>query len=229
MHVLVVEDDELLGDALQAGLRERGFAVDWVRDGLAADTAARTGEFAAIVLDLGLPRRGGLQVLKGLRDRGSHVPVLVLTARDAVEDRVAGLDTGADDYVVKPVAIAELAARLRALIRRAHGRGSDLLCAGDLTLDPRARRVVFRGAEVELNPREFDLLHELMLESGRVLTREQIEERLYDWDRAAESNTIEVFIHHLRRKLAPEVIQTVRGVGYLLPRAPARRPPGGDA
>ncbi len=218
MHVLVVEDDELLGDALQAGLRESGFAVDWVRDGIAADTALRTGEFSAVVLDLGLPRRGGLEVLRGLRSRGTHVPVLVLTARDAIEDRVAGLDSGADDYVIKPVAIAELAARLRALVRRAHGQGGGALCVGDVTLEVATRRVTFRDREVELNAREFDLLRELMLNSGRVLTREQILNRLYEWDRTLESNAIEVFVHHLRRKLAPEIIRTVRGVGYLMPR-----------
>lgn len=218
MHVLVVEDDELLGDALQAGLRERGFVVDWVRDGIAADTALRGGEFGAVVLDLGLPRRDGLGVLRALRSRASHIPVLILTARDAVEDRVTGLDSGADDYVVKPVAIAELAARLRALIRRAHGHGSEALAVGSLTLDPQARRVSFRGSDVDLNAREFDLLHELMLNAGRVLTREQIESRLYDCTQGLESNAIEVFVHHLRRKLAPEVIRTIRGVGYLLPR-----------
>ena len=218
MHVLVVEDDELLGDALQAGLRERGFVVDWVRDGIAADTALRGGEFGAVVLDLGLPRRDGLGVLRALRARASHIPVLILTARDAVEDRVTGLDSGADDYVVKPVAIAELAARLRALIRRAHGHGSEALAVGSLTLDPQARRVSFRGSDVDLNAREFDLLHELMLNAGRVLTREQIESRLYDCNQGLESNAIEVFVHHLRRKLAPEVIRTIRGVGYLLPR-----------
>lgn len=220
MHVLVVEDDSLLGDALQAGLRDRGFAVDWVRDGIAADTALRSGEFAAVVLDLGLPRRSGLEVLRQIRARGQAVPVLVLTARDAIDDRVTGLDAGADDYVVKPVALAELAARLRALVRRAHGAGSDQLSVGELLMDAGTRKVKFRRRNVELNPREFDLLRELMLNSGRVLTREQLEERLYDWDAAVESNAIEVHIHHLRRKLAADVIRTVRGVGYVLPRGP---------
>jgi two-component system OmpR family response regulator/two-component system response regulator QseB len=223
MHVLVVEDDSLLGDALQAGLRDQGFAVDWVRDGIAADTALRTGEFAAVVLDLGLPRRSGLEVLRSLRARGQAVPVLVLTARDAVEDRVTGLDAGADDYVIKPVAISELAARLRALVRRSHGGGSEQLVIGELALDGGTRRVTFRGNDVELNPREFNLLRELMLNSGRVLTREQLEQRLYDGEGAVESNTIEVFIHHLRRKLAPEVIRTIRGVGYVMPRDAAAR------
>ena len=174
MHVLVVEDDSLLGDALQAGLRDRGFAVDWVQDGFAADTALRTGEFAAAVLDLGLPRRSGLEVLRHLRARGQTVPVLILTARDAIDDRVIGLDAGADDYVVKPVAIAELAARLRALVRRSHGAGSEQLVVGELALDGNTRRVSYRGKDVELNQREFDLLRELMLNSGRVLTREQL-------------------------------------------------------
>jgi DNA-binding response OmpR family regulator len=145
------------------------------------------------------------------------VPVLVLTARDAIDDRVTGLDGGADDYVVKPVAVAELAARLRALVRRAHGAGSEELVVGELSLDGGTRRVTYRGTDVELNPREFTLLRELMLNSGRVLTREQLEQRLYDADGAVESNTIEVFIHHLRRKLAPELIRTIRGVGYVLP------------
>ncbi len=219
MHVLVVEDDSLLGDALQAGLRDRGFAVDWVRDGNAADTVLRAGDFAAVVLDLGLPGRSGLEVLRQLRARGQAVPVLVLTARDAIDDRVTGLDAGADDYVVKPVAIAELAARLRALVRRAHGAGSEQLVVGELAMDASTRTVTYRRRKVELNPREFDLLRELMLNSGRVLTREQLEERLYDWDAAVESNAIEVHVHHLRRKLAADVIRTVRGVGYVLPRA----------
>lgn len=218
MHVLVVEDDSLLGDALQAGLRDRGFAVDWVRDGNAADTVLRAGDFAAVVLDLGLPGRSGLEVLRQLRARGQAVPVLVLTARDAIDDRVTGLDAGADDYVVKPVAIAELAARLRALVRRAHGAGSEQLVVGELAMDASARTVTYGRRQVELNPREFDLLRELMLNSGRVLTREQLEERLYDWDGAVESNAIEVHVHHLRRKLAAGVIRTVRGVGYVLPR-----------
>jgi two-component system response regulator QseB len=217
VHILVVEDDAPLGDALEAGLRDRGFAVDWVRDGTAADTARRSGDYAAVVLDIGLPRRSGLEVLRTWRARGDRIPVLLLTARDALEDRVRGLDAGADDYVVKPVALDELAARLRALARRAQGLGSEVLEAGPLVLDGATRSVRYAGRPVELNPREFTLLRELLLAAGRVLTRAQLEERLYDAASAVESNAIEVHVHHLRRKLAPGVIRTVRGVGYVLP------------
>ena len=218
MRVLLVEDDELLGDGLRAGLRQAGYAVDWVRDGEDALHAAETAAFAAIVLDLGLPGLGGLEVLRRLRARGHPVPVLILTARDAVDDRVRGLDAGADDYVVKPVVLAELAARLRALVRRASGHPEPVLRVGDLQLGPAERRVLFRGREVPLSAREFTLLHELMRNAGRVLSREQLEERLYPWGQEIESNAVEVHVHHLRRKLATGVIRTIRGVGYLMPR-----------
>jgi two-component system, OmpR family, response regulator len=218
MRVLLVEDDALLGDGVRAGLRQAGFEIDWVRNGADAAHAAETEEaFAAIVLDLGLPTMDGLTVLRRLRARGSKTPVLILTARDAVQDRITGLDAGADDYVVKPVDLAELAARLRALIRRARGEAAPTLRRGDLELDSAAHRVVFRGRLVELSPREFALLHELMLNAGRVLSREQLEERLYPWGRETESNAVEVHVHHLRRKLAPRLIRTIRGVGYLMP------------
>ena len=216
MRVLVVEDDELLGDALQAGLRQSGFAVDWLRDGASADAALETEEFSVIVLDVGLPRLSGLQLLRRLRDRGDSTPVLLLTARDELDDRVRGLDSGADDYVVKPVALPELAARLRALVRRSHGSAGGELRVGDLAIDVAARAVRYAGREVELSPREFAVLLELAQNAGRVLSREQLETRLYEWDRALESNAIEVHIHHLRRKLFPELIRTVRGVGYLV-------------
>jgi len=218
MRILVVEDDPLLGDALRSGLRQRGFDVDWVKDGIAAGLAMRDEAFAAVVLDLGLPRRDGLELLASERAKGSRLPVLVLTARDAVEDRVRGFDTGADDYVVKPVDLDELAARLRALVRRSRGEPAPILELGALSLDPAARRVSYRGSEVELQAREFNLLHELMLNAGRVLSREQLEGRLYGWGEEVESNAIEVHVHHLRRKLAPALIRTVRGVGYVLPR-----------
>ncbi len=220
MRILVVEDDPLLADGLQAGLRQAGFDVDLAQDGVAADLALGTHDYAAVVLDLGLPRLGGLEVLKRLRGAGGAVPVLILTARDRVEDRIKGLDSGADDYVVKPVDLGELAARLRALVRRSKGEAAPELQIGALRLDPAARQVTFRGERVELQAREFAMLHELMLNAGRVLSREQLVERLYAWGEEIESNAIEVHVHHLRRKLAPEVIRTVRGVGYLMPRQP---------
>lgn len=220
MRILVVEDDPLLADGLQAGLRQAGFDVDLALDGVAANLALGTHDYAAVVLDLGLPRLGGLDVLKKLRAGGSAVPVLILTARDRVEDRIKGLDSGADDYVVKPVDLGELAARLRALVRRSKGEAAPVLQVGALQLDPAARQVTFRGDRIELQAREFAMLHELMLNAGRVLSREQLVERLYAWGEEIESNAIEVHVHHLRRKLAPEVIRTVRGVGYLMPRQP---------
>ena len=219
MRTLLVEDDRLLGDGVQAGLAQAGFAVDWVQDGAAAEHAVKSGEYGAVVLDLGLPRLSGLDLLRRMRAGGDRTPVLILTARDAVEDRIKGLDGGADDYLVKPFDLHELAARLRALIRRSRGQAAPLLHLGALALDPAARRVEHRGEALELSPREFALLHELMLNAGRVLSREQLSERLYAWGEEIESNAIDVHIHHLRRKLAPELIRTVRGVGYLMPRA----------
>jgi two-component system OmpR family response regulator/two-component system response regulator QseB len=218
MRVLLVEDDPLLGDGLAAGLKQAGFEVDWVKDGIAAVDAACVEPYAAMVLDLSLPRLDGIEVLARLRRHGARLPVLILTARDALGDRVRGLDGGADDYVVKPVDLTELAARLRALIRRSRGEASSTLRVGDLELDPATRRLLFRGKPVELKPREFALLQELMLNAGRVLTREQLQDRLYGWDEAIDSNTVEVHVHRLRRKLDVSLIRTVRGVGYLLPR-----------
>ena len=221
MRILVVEDDPLLGDALYAGMRQHGHAVDWVRDGAAAAHALDAESYAAVVLDLGLPRLSGLDVLRRVRSRGNAVPVLILTARDAVADRIAGLDAGADDYLVKPFDMGELAARLRALARRAGGQPAAVLTACGVELDPAAHRVHYGGREVELSAKEFAVLHALMLAAGRVLTRAQIEEQLYAWGEEIESNAVEVHVHHLRRKLFPGVIHTVRGVGYLLPRTEA--------
>jgi two-component system OmpR family response regulator/two-component system response regulator QseB len=218
MRILLVEDDALLGDALQAGLREQGFAVEWIRDGAAGEAALASDEFTAIVLDLGLPRMSGLELLRRVRNRGDHTPVIILTAREAVDDRVRGLDLGADDYVVKPVALKELAARLRAVARRAQGIGSGSIVVGSLSLDLASRAVTFEGNPVELQPREFALLQELVLRAGRVVTRTQLETQLYEWDRSLDSNAIEVHVHHLRRKLAPTLIRTVRGVGYMISR-----------
>lgn len=218
MRILLVEDDALLGDGLQAGLKQAAFAVDWVRDGIAARLALEAEPFAAVVLDLGLPRLSGLDLLRHLRSAGNAVPVLILTARDAVEDRIAGLDAGADDYLVKPCDLGELAARLRALLRRAVGQASPEIRVGTLCLNPQTHAVEFRGQAVELSAREFALLHELAREPGRVLSREQLSTRLYAWGEEIESNAIEVHIHHLRRKLAPELILTLRGIGYMLPK-----------
>jgi DNA-binding response OmpR family regulator len=218
VRILLVEDDPLLGDGLQAGLRQLGFQVDWVRTGDAAERELRAEPYAAAVLDLGLPLKDGMDVLSSVRQVGVTVPVLVLTARDAVPDRVRGLDAGADDYVVKPVDLQELAARLRALVRRSHGQPQELLRAHGVELDPAGHTVRRDGEPVTLAPREFDLLQALMLNAGRVLSREQLEQHLYSWGREVESNAVEVHVHHLRRKLGPALIQTVRGVGYLIAR-----------
>ena len=216
MRILLAEDDTLLGDGLRAGLRQLGFLVDWVRDGQAAERELRSGAYTAAVLDLGLPLLDGMLVLQQVRAAGVATPILVLTARDDLPDRIRGLDGGADDYVVKPVDLHELAARLRALVRRAHGQPQECLTAQDVTLDPAGRSVQQAGLPVALSAREFDLLHALMLNAGRVLSREQLEQHLYSWGQEVESNAIEVHIHHLRRKLGPALIQTVRGVGYML-------------
>jgi len=218
MRILLVEDDSLLGDGIQAGLVQAGFAVDWLRDGAQADAALQTETYAAVVLDLGLPKLSGLELLRRVRARGNAVPVLILTARDAVEDRIKGLDSGADDYVIKPFDLHELAARLRALTRRGHGEAAAILRVDALELNPAEHRVRFRGQPIDLSAREFSLLHELMLNAGRVLSREQLEQRLYAWGEEPGSNAIEVHVHHLRRKLAPELVHTIRGVGYLMPR-----------
>lgn len=221
MRILLVEDDALLGDAIQAGLKQAGYAVDWMKDGVAAEHALATEPYAALVLDLGLPRLPGLEVLGHLRRRNTplnqHVPVLILTAMDTVDDRIKGLDAGADDYLAKPFDMGELAARLRALIRRGSGSAEPLLQIAGIALDPAAHRVLYQDQAVELSAREFALLHALMLNAGKVLSRTKLEEQLYAWGEEIESNAVEVHIHHLRRKLFPELITTVRGVGYLVP------------
>lgn len=223
MRLLIVEDDPLLGDGIQAGLKQAGYSADWVRDGVAAEQALGNEAFDAVVLDLGLPRLSGLDLLRKLRAAGNAVPVLILTARDRVEDRVAGLDSGGDDYLVKPFDLHELAARLRALVRRSHGQAQPVLRIGELELDPAAHAVRFEGAPVDLSGREFSVLHALALNAGRVLSRDRLEQTLYGWGEEVESNAIEVHIHHLRRKLRADLIRTVRGVGYTLlnPGAPA--------
>ena len=215
MRVLLAEDDELLGSGLKAGLGQHGFAVDWVRDGVAAERELLAQQHEAAVLDLGLPRQDGLDALAAVRAKGVRTPVLVLTARDAIDARIQGLDGGADDYLVKPVDLGELAARLRALVRRAHGVPTTRLELGDVALDPAARQVWRGGEPVELSVREFDLLHVFMLQAGRVLSRDQLEQHLYKWGSEVSSNAGEVHIHNLRRKLGAELIETIRGVGYV--------------
>ena len=220
--MLLVEDDALLGDAIQAGLKQSGFAVDWMQDGVSAEQALATEPYAAVVLDLGLPRLSGLKVLRRLRSRNvqksTHTPVLILTAMDTVDDRIKGLDAGADDYLVKPFDMGELAARLRALIRRSSGQPEPLLQVAGVQLNPAAHRVLYQDKPVELSAREFSVLHALMLNAGKVLSRTQLEEQLYAWGDEIESNAVEVHIHHLRRKLFPALVQTIRGIGYLMPR-----------
>lgn len=216
MRVLLVEDDPQLGDGLMVGLRQAGFAVDWVKDGVSADTALSTETFGAMILDLGLPRLAGMDVLARARQRRLDLPILILTARDAVADKVAGLDGGADDYLVKPVDLDELAARVRALARRSAGRAMPVIRHGAVTLDPAAHEVTLDGMPVELSTREFSLLHVLLDNAGRVMTRPQLESAIYGWHDEPDSNALEVHIHHLRRKLGADLIKTLRGVGYTI-------------
>src|SRR5688572_27264974 len=214
MRALVIEDDPMIGRAVTNGLREGGYAVDWVRDGGAAELALAAGVYDLALLDLGLPRKDGLEVLKALRRGRNDVPVLVITARDSLPDRIAGLDSGADDYLVKPFDLDELLARARAVIRRRAGRASPEVSYGALTLDPARRNVTFRGSPVELSAREFAVLEALAREPGAVVSREKLEEAVYGWGEEVGSNSVEVHLHHLRRKLAPGLIHNVRGVGY---------------
>ena len=218
MRVLVVEDDPMIGRAVVSGLQDGGYAADWVRDGAEADLALANGVYDLALLDLGLPRRDGLEILRSVRRSGKELPVVIITARDALEDRVKGLDSGADDYLVKPFDLDELLARVRAVLRRRAGRGTPELAYGALTLDPASRRVTFRGAEVELSPREFSVLEALLRDPGTVVSREKLEDAVYGWGEEVGSNSIEVHVHHLRRKLAPGIIRNVRGVGYRIAR-----------
>jgi len=216
LRALLVEDDALLGDGIRAGLKLADFAVDWVRDGDMARRALLDQTYDVCVLDLGLPKRDGLSLLRELRGRGSHLPVLILTARDTSEDKVAGLDAGADDYLTKPFDLPELQARLRALIRRAGGVAHPVLSHGDVALEPATKLVTLRGQPVSLSAREYALLHDLLSHKSHIRTRIQLEESLYAWGDEAESNTVEVYIHHLRKKLGADFIRTVRGLGYQL-------------
>ena len=222
MRLLLVEDDAMIGASVRAGLRQDGFAIDWVTDGEAAEHAFAVGAatYDLVLLDLGLPKKGGLDVLRSLRARGHDVPVLIMTARDAVVDRVAGLDAGADDYLVKPFDLDELAARVRALHRRRGGRAEALLRHGwgddTITLDPARREVRHNDQPVALSTREFAVLEALLQRPGAVLSRAQLEEKVYGWDEEPGSNTIEVYVHGLRKKLGAGLIRNVRGVGYAI-------------
>jgi two-component system response regulator QseB len=223
MRILLVEDDPMIGKTLSTALQQDGYTVDWVKDGqaakLALDTAA--GAYGLVLLDLGLPRKSGLELLKEVRRAGNKVRVLIITARDAVPDRVAGLDAGADDYLVKPFSLDELGARMRALLRRDVAREDNVLRNGDLALDPAARTVTRSGSLVDLSAREFGLLAALLERPGTALSKAQLEERLYGWGEEVESNTVEVHVHNLRKKLGADVIRTIRGVGYVIARAAA--------
>ena len=216
MRLLLVEDDPMIGNSVQSGLKQDGYSVDWVRDGVAADLAMANGVYELLLLDLGLPHKSGLDLLTGLRKKGASLPVLVITARDSVADRVKGLDAGADDYLVKPFDLTELSARIRALMRRQAGRSSPVIEHGPLSLNPATHQVTLDGAPVSLSAREFALLHAFLEQPGVPLSRTQLEERLYGWDEEIESNVVEVYIHSLRRKLGAEWIRNVRGVGYLV-------------
>jgi two-component system response regulator QseB len=214
MRLLLVEDDTMIGEAVRTGLRKQGLAVDWVQDGAAARSALSTESFDLVLLDLGLPKMDGLQVLKWLRGTGSKVPVLILTARDSIQDRIRGLDAGADDYIVKPFDFDELAARVRAVLRRQSGRAENIVEHLGVTLDAASHAVTRDGEAVNLSHREFALLEALLERPGQVLSRAQLEERLYGWGEEVESNAVEVHIHNLRKKLGADYIQNVRGVGY---------------
>jgi DNA-binding response OmpR family regulator len=218
MRVLLAEDDETLGSGLRAGLAQHGFQVDWVRDGVAAEREMMSELHEAVILDMGLPRQDGLISLQKVRQKKIRTPVLILTAQDAVIYRIEGLDAGADDYLVKPVDLLELAARLRALVRRSHGEIQSTVNVKDVKLNSSTRAVSLNGTPVDLSAREFDLLFTFMLHAGHVLTRDQLEKHLYSWGTEVSSNTVEVHVYHLRRKLGNDVIQTIRGVGYVMPK-----------
>jgi DNA-binding response OmpR family regulator len=218
MRVLLAEDDDDLGQGISAGLQKLGFTVDWVTDGESAEHASKdTENFDILILDLGLPRQDGIEVLKNIRRAHNELPVLILTARDAVENRIEGLDLGADDYLTKPFDLHELAARIRAIARRRSGRSQPSIHYRDINLDPASRSVLQNGKSVALSQHEFTLLEHLLSNTGKILSKQQIESSLYGWNEGVESNAIEVYIHHLRKKLGKDLIKTIRGLGYSIP------------
>ncbi|MEN9596923.1 MAG: hypothetical protein RL236_1357 [Pseudomonadota bacterium] len=216
MRLLLVEDDEILGDGLAAGLKMEGYAVDWLTNGKLADEALKLNSYELVVLDLNLPDMDGISILKALRSRKNETPVLVLTAKDTIPDRILGLDSGADDFVIKPFDLNEVCARLRALARRNEGRSTPIIEHKGISLDPASHLVTFNDEKVEVSQKEFEILSFLMSNIGRVISRARLEESLYSWNSDVESNTVEVHIHHLRKKLDAAVIRTVRGVGYII-------------
>lgn len=221
MRILLIEDDEMIGTSFTQAVRAAGFAVDWVRDGIAGQSALCAGGYVAALLDLGLPRRAGFDVLRSVRSQGVRTPVLILTARDALTDRVTGLDLGADDYIVKPFELPELLARLRAVIRRYDGHAQSTVGTDELRLDLRTREITYRGERAPLSAREFALLHALLEHPGAILSRQQLEERIYGWDDTVSSNAVEVIIHGLRRRFGADLIRNVRGLGWKISRGEA--------
>lgn len=216
MRVLLVEDDELLGDAVKAGLTQFGYVVDWLKDGESARQILKSEKFELIILDLGLPKLSGLGFLQAIRQEGNATPVIILTARDSIEDRVKGLDSGADDYLTKPFDLDELSARIRALVRRSTGRADAILQYRNVKLDPAAHSVYVDDVLVNVPRREFALLQKLLENNGQVLSREQLMQSIYSWDEDVDSNALEVHIHNLRKKLNANYIRTIRGVGYMV-------------
>lgn len=221
MRILLIEDDQMIGAGLVKALGGAGYSVDWVQDGVASQEALAQGGYTAALLDLGLPRRTGFELLRIARSRGDSTPILIITARDGVEDRVSGLDLGADDYILKPFEFSELLARLRAVVRRRDGHAQSLIGDGALQLDLATREACYQGARVPLSGREFALLHALLERPGTILSREQLEKRIYGWDEAVNSNAVEVIIHGLRKRLGADIIRNVRGLGWRVPKETA--------
>lgn len=216
MRILLIEDDLMIGEAVSIALKDAAYAVDWVKDGVAAGGALEHGDHQAVLLDLGLPRRDGLEVLRRLRHTGNKIPVVVITARDGVEDRIRGLDIGADDYLVKPFDVNELLARLRAVVRRQGGQATPILTNGKVSLDPATREARCGAVVEQLSTREFALLHAFLLRPGRILSRTELEEHIYGWNEEVESNAVDFLIHGVRRKLGVDVIKNVRGAGWMV-------------
>ena len=218
MRILLVEDDPQIGSAIASALDDAGMAADWVTDGKAAMASVDAGAFELMLLDIGLPKQDGLSVLKQTRQKKNNIPIILITARDAVEDRIAGLDLGADDYLVKPFLIEELMARIRAVSRRQTGNSVPQLISGDITIDPASKSATFEGQAVELTGKEYRLLHSLLLTPGRIFSREELEEKVYGWDEEVNSNAIEFLIHSLRKKTDKSAIKNVRGLGWMAPK-----------